>query len=475
MWKFNKTDSDMKKTGKIKYVLTAMMLMLLLSVPGCISEDCPECYEADKAYILLSIDGVRGTTRSGGLFSNDDDTVIKKLRVIVFNETELEANVLFTSNDDDFDNPFRVQVSPGKKNVYVIANEGASTLSTSLANTLLTEVGLKALMADDTSGELLSPLVMTGNISDITLVKGLQQSPVTLTRVSAKINIQLKKGVDDPVTITKISLLSNTGKTPLWEGGATIDNQDQTWWNHSTTFENHGLTNSFWNAHTVYVYENLGNSSGNKSKATQLELEALYGTVPTTYRVYINENVNVPTPDSGDPTSSVVGNPADHLYNIKRNHEYQLTGTISGIGEFDGLILNTNVLPWNLLTAEWEFDREYTIEPHPTAANKTFTVNNTGDKVDFTFKLTNSMEGTWMAHLSNPIDFEFSTAGGAVSSGQMGQQYTISVKPRLPQNDTERTTEFYITVDGVEVSLLSGSNQTGTGNRIVINQPATTP
>lgn len=465
----------MKKTGRIKYVLTAMMLMLLLSVPGCISEDCPECYEAETGTLVLSLKSRGATPRAGSPYTSTEDDRIDKARVIVFVGNVVEHNQVYTPGDlGPEEGAIRITLATGTKTVYVVANEHTS-MTTGLEG-VTSATGLEQMMANEISSQLQLPLLMVGKEDNLELVEGVvKTTTVTLTRAAAKINIQLKKGVAEDVTISKISLLSNTGKTPLWEGGVTIAESDQTWWNHSTTFGDYELNNNFWNAVTVYVYENLGNSSGNKSKATQLEVEALYGSVPTTYRVYINENVSVTTPDPGDPTSSVVGTPADHLYNIKRNHEYQLTGTISGIGEFDGLMLETNVLPWNLLTAEWEFDREYTIAPHPTAANKTFTVNNTGDKVDFTFELINSMEGTWMAHLSNPVEFEFSTTGGAVSSGQMGQEYTISVKPRMPQNDTERTTEFYITVDGVEVSLLSGSNQTGTGNRIVINQPATTP
>src|SRR5690554_7667707 len=44
--------------------------------------------------------------------------------------------------------------------------------------------------------------------------------------------------------------------------------------------------------------------------------------------------------------------PADHLYSLKRNYHYQLNGTIKGIGEFDGLSLTTNVLPWNVLPSD---------------------------------------------------------------------------------------------------------------------------
>ena len=74
--------------------------------------------------------------------------------------------------------------------------------------------------------------------------------------------------------------------------------------------------------------------------------------------------------------------------------------------------------------------------------------------------------------MSNPYDFEFSTSGGAVSAGELRTDYTISIKPRYAQGSEERKTEFYITVGGVEIPLLQSSVLIGTGNRIVIKQPA---
>jgi hypothetical protein len=114
----------------------------------------------------------------------------------------------------------------------------------------------------------------------------------------------------------------------------------------------------------------------------------------------------------------------------------------------------------------------YAIDPHPTTAAHTYTLVNSNDDVSFAFKLFNPLGSTWTAQLSNPIDFEFSDADGAVSSGITRTDYTINIKPRNAQGTTERSTEFYITVGGVEIPLLLGSNLVGVGNRIIITQPA---
>ena len=347
----------MKKRNQILYFPMALIMLLMLSLPSCnfIYDNYPE-EEAEKAYILLSIDGVKGTTRAGDLFAND--SIITKLRVIVYNGIIQEKNVLFTSGQADFDNPFRIELSTGTKNVYVIANEGVGALSTSLASTSLTEAGLLALMADDSGAALSSPFVMTGKILNTPLVQGLQQRPVTLTRVAAKINLKFKKDTDNSVEITKVSLVNNAGKSTLWEGAALVGSQS--YWSHAVA-NGMTLTSSFQDYLTVYVYENVGNSSSNKSGATRLEVEALYNGLPTTYRVYVNEDVSVANPTPGNPVESET-TPKDHFYNIKRNYEYQITGTIKGMGEFNGLTIFTEVQPWTGVNKTYFVGYGYTVE-----------------------------------------------------------------------------------------------------------------
>lgn len=318
----------------------AALLLLLLSSCSFIFDDYPE---DEQATILLSIDGAK--TRAGDLFA--DDAVIEKIRIIVFTGAALEINEVFNSGEASFDNPFRVKVATGTKNVYVIANE-TSGLTASLTDGALTETGLKAIMADDITTGLSSPLVMTGEIPSVELLTaGLHNATVTLKRVAAKINLQFKKDTDADVKITKVSLLSNAGKTPVWEGGATV--ASQTYWNHATNLSTpQTLTTTPWDALTLYVYENLGNSSSSKANATQLELEGTFDGTFTTYRVYVNEEVPSPGSISGsDPSSSTVGTPpAAHYYNIKRNHEYRLTGTITRIGEYSSLYIDAKIRPW---------------------------------------------------------------------------------------------------------------------------------
>ena len=447
------------KTIRHTIYSSVAVLILLLLLSSCIREN----YATDEqGIIVLSVDGA--TTRAGDLFTGDAQ--IEKVRIIVYINDYMEKNVVFTSGSADFVNPFQLEVATGTKTVYVVANE-TSGLTTQL-NANPTKTALEAMLADEINGALTPPVVMVGKTTDVSVVaNATNTTTVTLTRVAAKISLKFKKDTESEVKITKISLIDNTKKTPLFVGGATITGQG--YWDYSFSPASQMTLNATLTAVTgaesVYVYENL--TGGDKTNATQLEVEALFNSIPTIYRVYINENVSTVV-NSGDPESSET-NPDDHLYSIKRNYEYQLNGTIGNIGESDGLTLTTNVLPWNVLASAVSYKYTYTINPYPEEANKEYTVTGTSSETSFTFQLTDPINGEWMAQLTNPTEFELS---GTISGSTGGAVATIKIKPKQNQDLTERTTEFYITINGVEIPLLSGSSLTGIGNRIVITQPS---
>lgn len=346
----------MKKAGKIKYVLTAMMLMLLLSVPGCISEDCPECYEAETGTLVLSLKSRGAATRANDLFSGDE--VISKVRIIVFTGDAVEHNQLYESGQDAFDNPITVVLATGTKSLYVVANE-ADDISDDLED-VGSAAELTSLMANDISSALTPPLLMVGSEDGLDLVAGVNNETITLTRAAAKINIQLKKGVDEDVTISRISLLNNTTKTTLWEDVGVTFTQGYWDYNGGVSLT---LSKTEWSAaHTIYVYENLRDDEDNIDNATQLEIEGTFNGLPATYRVYVNEDVTSDEDSTpGDPDSSVT-TPKDHFYNIKRNHVYNITGTISGLGHFDGITIYTKVDDWEGVEKDYFVGYGYTVE-----------------------------------------------------------------------------------------------------------------
>lgn len=468
-------NNRMKKNKYLFKLLSILVIMALVTpLTSCLQDDLVQQDEGERGLIIMNLSG---DTRAAGDVLFLDDEKIESVRFFVFVNGVLEKNDLFTSGESTFTNPFVLDVATGTKDIYVVANE-TTTLTSSL-QAITNQSALFSLLADEISGTLSMPLVMTGNVLNVSVIE--QTDPgtrnevqVTLTRVAAKVSLNLKKGdtVSEDVKITKVSLLSNTGKTTLFPTPpSTATVAPQSYWDFTKTLTPWVLTSTLSSnieLGDIYLYENI--TGGATTNATQLEIEALYNNIETTYRVYLNENVNS-APNPGDANSSET-TPNNHLYSLKRGHQYKVNGTIVSMGEFDGLIHSTNVLPWEKLASEVLYERIFTISPHPTTANHTFTITNPANLITFTFKLSNPIGATWVAQLSNPIDFEFSTLGGAVSSGGLGTEYTISIKPRNIQVDSERNTEFYITVGGVEIPLLQSSILIGTGNRIEIKQPA---
>lgn len=449
---------------KAKLLLVSPLIIALLwTMSSCVFDDYPE---DQSGIIIVSLDGI--STRALNEVTISEEK-IEKIRIFVFVGPALEKNEVFAQGDDDFINPFRLDVAVGSKEVYVVANE--NTALTPLLEGVNSKTDLLAILANEIDTQLSTPLLMTGIATNVQIISMPDNQPNTLTiklnRVAAKIDLRFKKDTDAEVKITKVSLLNNTKKSTLWEGSTTIENQS--YWDHSEEFPLFlTLTTASTALDPIYVYENIGD--GSKENAVQLEVEALYNQIPTKYRVYINENVST-LDNPGDPSSSVT-DPSDHLYSIKRNHSYIVSGTIINIGEFDGLRVSSLVLPWSKLTSDLLIERTYTITPTPTDINYSYNTNSEG-KVSFTFKLTNPIDASWTANLSNPTDFEFV----GVYQGNTDDEVTLVIKARNIVAGTEpRTTELYINVqyggNWSEIPLLSGSILVGAGNRVVIQQAA---
>ena len=471
----NTNKLEIMRNKKYSYYLQVIFVisLFLTALSSCqfdeLAEDCEE-----KGLIILNL-GVNGmSTRAAGdqLFTGDE--AITKVRVFVFVGDALEVNRLYSIGESQFDNPFVLEVATGLKDIYVVANE-TSGLTTKLSSVLTKSELTEDIIAETISDPLSLPLVMTGSQTGVTVEvveePNRNTANVILTRVAAKISLKFKKDTDADVSITKVSLLNNTKVTTIWDNGV-LNNGVNNWnWNHnllaplvlgSTPSGIEGQEN-------IYLYENLTN--GDKTKATQLEVEALYNGVPTKYRVYINENITLPGSGiAGDPNSSVT-DPSNHLYSLKRNYHYQLNGTIIDIGEFDGLTLTTNVLPWDVLQSTISFERIFTISPTPTPQNKTYTTD-TSSEVKFTFKLTSPIDASWVANLTDITNFELV----GTSQGSTDDEVTITIKAKNNSVTEDHTTEFYINVEygGMwsELPLLSGSDLIGVGNRVVISQPA---
>lgn len=461
-----------KKHTYFRQVITIITLCLTVLM-SCFHDDALEmCEEKGLIIVNLATDGLNTRAAGDQLFNGDE--AITKVRVFVFVGDVLEVNRLYSIGESQFNNPFVLEVATGLKDIYVVANE-TSGLTTKLSSVLTKSELTEDIIAETISDPLSLPLVMTGSQTGVTVEvveePNRNTANVILTRVAAKISLKFKKDTDADVSITKVSLLNNTKVTTIWDNGVLNDGVNNWNWNHnildplalgSTSLGIEGQE-------SIYLYENLTN--GDKDIATQLEVEALYNGVATKYRVYINENITLPGSGvAGDPSSSVT-DPSEHLYSIKRNYHYQLNGTIIDIGEFDGLTLTTNVLPWDVLQSSISFERIFTISPTPTLANHTYPVDGNGE-VKFTFKLTSPIDASWVANLTDITNFELV----GVYQGVTDDEVVLTIKAKNTPGTEVRTTEFYINAEyggnWAEIPLLSDSNLIGAGNRVVISQPS---
>ena len=359
----NTNKLEIMRSKKYSYYLQVILALSLFmtSFTSCqfeeLAEDCEE-----KGLIILNL-GVNGmSTRAAGdqLFAGDE--AITKVRIFVFVGDALEVNRLYSIGESQFNNPFVLEVATGLKDIYVVANESGS-LSTALS-TVYSKSQLTDLMANTISSPLNLPILMTGIQNDVEVVElpdpEHNTTTVILTRAAAKISLQFNKavGLTDDIRITKVSLINNAYKSTLFPSDTeptTPPFEEETYWNlvmpfatpfevTTTTLEVPGLKN-------IYLYENLGNSADEKDVATQLEIEALYNNIETKYRVYINEVIESGTGNAGDANSSEVElgeNVTAHYFNLRRNHHYQLIGTISGLGEYTSISVKVKILPWTV-------------------------------------------------------------------------------------------------------------------------------
>src|SRR5690554_4270170 len=340
------------KYKRHSYCLLQVLIIVLLCLPALISCDNDDVInqKEEKGLIIvnLSMDGLKTRAAGDPLFNGDDR--IDRIRIFVFTGEALEKNQLFTIGNTEFNNPFVLEVATGLKDVYVVANE-----SVDLGNRLLTvttKSGLNSILADEISSSLSLPLVMTGIKTGVDVVE--MEEPnhnftdITLTRIVSKISLKFNKNTDADVAITKVSLLSNSKKTVIWNA---VGVSGQTYWNWSYALPTPLVLSNTLTAisgqENIYLYENLAGSL-NKGEAVQLEVEALYNNIETKYRVYVNEDIESPGSEiPGDPNSSVV-DIKDHYYKIKRNYHYQLNGTIAGLGEFTTISVKVKILPWTI-------------------------------------------------------------------------------------------------------------------------------
>lgn len=347
-------------TNKISILTFALSCLVAFALFSCSRGDLPPADNNEHGYIIATLNTAQ--TRNPLEATNDD--VVRSVRIFVFVDEMLETQQLFRHGEAGWNNPFRMEVVLGQKNIFVVANETAE-MQTALEK-VLTVRDLYNVIAAETAinqpfvFDVNDGLPMTGRIEDVSVVANtVTSTTVTLTHLTAKLSINIIDGAqfDYPIEISRITLRNNMGRSLLWErsDGAFLAFDEDDFFNYEIT--GFSRDNNRWRIPPLYLFENL-HGYNHRLFATRLEIEALLplreqdGTgyvvrrFPVTYSVYINARVgSLSDVVSDDPRYE------EHLYRIRRGHHYILTGTISG-SENTHIAVKTNVRPWVVVESE---------------------------------------------------------------------------------------------------------------------------
>ena len=425
------------KNKLLKYT-GAALLLLACSLTSCIKEDYAA---ADKASVQLTF-----TTRVG---ANGESTLpsieqMKTLRVIMVRQSTQEViwnikhDIPAGKGEDKFNfNDIRVAEDGEYFDFYAIANEAAFT----------EKIGEGKDVDVDALKQMLVTLGTTNDGSlNITETSGVPQTKVEsffveakkdrayrmqLEFVVAKVELTFNNTSDAEQTVTNLrfpGIMPDAATTPLFTP-ASITAQGSRAVNISggMTMQPQGTATK-----TFYVYETKAPADGYKMTATwESEQELPF-----------------------------------NLAEIKRGQNLQINVNLI---KREGLKVSWKVLPWEGEDTDMEFTSEFngslTGQLIKTGAvdgkNYVWVAEGMDSQqreryAQFKFVLTSPVGQNWVAHLSNPNDFEFAGdyAGVGVTQEEADQNagvVTLIVKPRREfQSGETRTTRLYITVDGVK-------------------------
>ena len=347
------------KTTKISFFAFALSCFFVFALSSCRTEDFPpiENEEGEYGYIFATL-----STPRNGCALNDivTDNTINSVRIFVFIGDYLETQKLFVRGETEWDNPFRLRVVLGQKNVMVVANEQPEmTYYLGRVQTVndLYDVFAKPIKAPLSFNPAIG-LPMTGRIDGVSVIDAEPTSTRTdirLVHMTARLDIAIVDGSNGRLShINNITLHNNKGISLLWDRSddaflkATEDIFFDLEYTANEVAAMRPLNSNKWTLPVLYLYENL-HGRDNRDKATRLEIEAVlqiegyddFGLpalvyFPIIYSVYINEHL---------PNTSTVNSPEDQRFLIQRGHHYRLTGTIWGT-EYTHITVKMEAKPW---------------------------------------------------------------------------------------------------------------------------------
>lgn len=426
--------------------------------------------------------------------SINQDQTFGSLAIYLFNNDAaftLEKSALLPSFTSVSTKDVLIETLASTKILYLIANYAGKTFKLTDGSLLVlssttTKQQLDNIITESGSGFLPASLLMVGKKTlNITSADNGSSVGVALRRLQARVDVHVFKGPSfgsDAVTLESITLYNQVLNSEVKFDYDIQSSQMLT----LPMFNTQLVTNSSVlspyvngtvlqpvNAQAIfYSYQNLVTLLSPLPVTTPyLVVKLNWNGVQHTYKGYITDN-----------------NQTANKYSLLQNNVYQVTAILDVDSK---IILNVNVLPWDQKNIEYE--RPITANDFSFGAwgiswgglnGKTMNTNVGGlEDAVFQFELKAPIGAAWTATLTNGLDFAFtpSTAGTtttAVSKGftNIGNPYLIAVRATKRWTGDTRDTEFYITVEGNELTInpIVGTQRLyeGTDTRIKIKQVA---
>lgn len=425
---------------KMNLLMTAIVMLLI--APSCSKEDG---MRDEMAKINLSISNM--TTRGAVIPTDTNDPKITKIRVIVFADHAVSANRVFGESELS---KLQIAARVGKdRDVYVIANE-ASAISSELDRVILRKDLDRIMQPQSTDSDF--EKMYLGEAHNVE-IKGTGGSSVgiNLIRAYAKLTLNIKKGgraADDDIEITKVVIGRNNSRASLFPSEK-ITKSDQVRTLQSAIKIDNGSSKSVISEdNPIYLYENVFTDS--TGRAPLITVYARYNGATVTYTANINAEGSVGT-DAGK-------------YTIQRNHHYLLNATISKIGSFDGMAMETEVADWVPVSSDITVYNPFIVAYNGQELNKTTDQEGLSEdhpiilEQNATFQFTIKIKGPeeintkkpgpskWKVMLTDGNNFEIVEGATGLADGKTPT--TIKVRAKSQAAAMSRKMALFFTVNG---------------------------
>lgn len=444
-------------------------------------ENSPDEQRSKVAYMAIST-RAQGATESLNQDATDNEDKVVTLRLMAFEKATGRAIYNKVHPIADFTNyEKKVPMRTGEYDFCFVANE-TPEMTTALDkitfkdglyyDDALTKIAYKGV--NDKPTTFLMTAELTGTVNATHTLATPLKLDVKLVRCLAKVNVNMDyktplqkeatKGLR--LTFIKFGNLPRTyslfpPKTPYTDRPEELMDDSYTTLAEAR-YSDEGINPVL--RKTFYVPEHL--RAAGAPDATQSTIEVGYEkhgisrsqTVAITHQSWNQAN------DKYTPANFA----ALSEKSIVRNTSYSLSGTLEGWVE-ESISFKWEVLPWTVVSSFKQFsavivtttidETQPNLDVQGDNGNELLWHAGAVDGLKMTFNIEAPAGGVWRFTITNRIDFELTgemkNTGTPAISGVAGSgPVVLTIKPLKPWTGTIRSTELYLTINGVEVQIV---------------------